>query len=73
MASVGDLVRLPMGEAHGLFNRSGATTVCWFWVTPTGRLYDLFAAIHALPEQDPDIVVKLAGEHEVQFLPPPSD
>ena len=71
-AGPGDLVRLPMGQPHGLFNRSGANVVCLFWVTPTGRLYDLFVAIHALGEnQTPDAVVALAGDHEVEFLPPP--
>jgi 2-polyprenyl-6-methoxyphenol hydroxylase-like FAD-dependent oxidoreductase/quercetin dioxygenase-like cupin family protein len=73
VAAPGDLVRLPMGEPHGLFNRSGATTVCLFWVTPAGRLYDLFVAIDAMPEQNPDAVVALAAEHEVEFLPPPPD
>jgi 2-polyprenyl-6-methoxyphenol hydroxylase-like FAD-dependent oxidoreductase len=71
VARAGDLVRLPMGQPHGLFNRSGATTVCLFWVTPTGRLYDLFVAIDALAEQTPDAVVALAGQHDVEFLPPP--
>jgi mannose-6-phosphate isomerase-like protein (cupin superfamily) len=72
VAREGDLVRLPMGQPHGLFNRSGATTVCLFWVTPTGRLYDLFVAIDGLAEQTPDAVVALAGQHEVEFLPPPA-
>jgi len=71
IAGAGDLVRLPMAEPHGLFNRSGATTVCLFWVTPRGQLYDLFVAIDALAEQTPDAVVALAGEHGVEFLPPP--
>jgi hypothetical protein len=63
-----------MGQPHGLFNRSGANVVCLFWVTPTGRLYDLFVAIHALGEnQTPDAVVALAGQHEVEFLPPPPE
>jgi 2-polyprenyl-6-methoxyphenol hydroxylase-like FAD-dependent oxidoreductase/quercetin dioxygenase-like cupin family protein len=70
-AGNGDLVRLPMGRPHGLFNRSGATLTCLFWVTPTGKLYDLFAGIDALAEQTPDAVVALAAEHEVDFLPPP--
>lgn len=69
-ARAGDLLRLPMGRPHGLFNRSAATVSCLFWVTPTGRLYDLFCAIDALAEQTPDAVVALAAEHEVQFLPP---
>lgn len=72
VARAGDLVRLPAGQPHGLFNRSDATTVCLFWVTPAARLYDLFVAIDALEEQDPDAVVALAREYEVEFLPPPS-
>jgi mannose-6-phosphate isomerase-like protein (cupin superfamily) len=72
-ATRGDLVRLPMGQPHGLFNRSGSTLTCLFWVTPTGRLYDLFVGIDALAEQTPDAVVALAAQHEVEFLPPPSE
>jgi 5-methylphenazine-1-carboxylate 1-monooxygenase len=72
-ARPGDLVRLPMGKPHGLFNRSGGTVLCLFWVTPTAKLYDLFVAIDALGEaQTPEAVVALAGEHQVEFLPPPS-
>jgi quercetin dioxygenase-like cupin family protein len=71
IATAGDLVRLPMGRPHGLFNRSGETLTCLFWVTPTGRLYDLFVAIHAMTEQTPDAVVALSAEHDVEFLPPP--
>jgi 5-methylphenazine-1-carboxylate 1-monooxygenase len=71
-ARPGDLLRLPMGQPHGLFNRSGTTVVCLFWVTPTGRLYDLFVGIDAMPQQTPDAVVALAADHEVEFLPPPA-
>ena len=72
VAGAGDLLRLPRGEPHGLFNRSGGTVVCLFWVTPAGPLYDLFVAIDALGEdQTPEAVVALAGEHGVEFLPPP--
>jgi 2-polyprenyl-6-methoxyphenol hydroxylase-like FAD-dependent oxidoreductase/quercetin dioxygenase-like cupin family protein len=72
-ADPGDLVRLPMGKPHGLFNRSGAQVTCLFWVTPTARLYDLFVAIDALENQTPEAVVALAADHEVQFLPPPEE
>ena len=72
-AGPGDLVRLPMGKPHGLFNRSGAQVVSLFWVAPTARLYDLFVAIDALADQTPEAVVALAGEHEVEFLPPPEE
>jgi hypothetical protein len=42
-----------------------------FWVSPTRRLYELFWAIHNLKEQNPDVVVQLAAEHNIHFLPPP--
>jgi 2-polyprenyl-6-methoxyphenol hydroxylase-like FAD-dependent oxidoreductase/mannose-6-phosphate isomerase-like protein (cupin superfamily) len=71
VAGPGDLLRMPMRRPHGLFNRSGETVVCLFWVTPTGRLYDLFVAIDAMDDQTPDAVVALASTHEVEFLPPP--
>ena len=68
-AGPGDLVRLTRGVAHGLFNKSGAVLPCLFWVAPTGKLWDLFKAIDGVP--DPAEVVRLAGLHEVDFLPPP--
>jgi 2-polyprenyl-6-methoxyphenol hydroxylase-like FAD-dependent oxidoreductase/quercetin dioxygenase-like cupin family protein len=71
VAGPGDLLRMPMGRPHGLFNRSGATVTCLFWVTPAGRLYDLFVAIDAMKDQNPDAVVALAAEYDVNFLPPP--
>jgi 5-methylphenazine-1-carboxylate 1-monooxygenase len=71
VATAGDLVRLPRGKPHGLFNRSGKTLYCWFWVTPKAKLYDLFAGIDAMADQNPDDVVALSAQHEVEFLPPP--
>ena len=68
-ASAGDLIRLPRGIPHGLFNHSQADITCLFWVSPTRRLWDLFQAIDNVP--DPAEVVRLAGLHEVNFLPPP--
>ena len=68
-ASGGDLIRLPRGIPHGLFNHSQANITCLFWVAPTRRLWDLFQAIDNVP--DPAEVVRLAGLHEVNFLPPP--
>jgi quercetin dioxygenase-like cupin family protein len=70
-AGPGDLVRMPMGLPHGIFNRSGETVKCLFWVSPTRRLYDLFWAIHSMAEQSPSEVVALSARHEVDFLPPP--
>ncbi len=70
VAKSGDTIRLPMGEPHGIFNRSGHTAKCVFWVSPTRKLFDLFNAIHNVP--DPAEVVRLAALHEVNFLPPPA-
>jgi quercetin dioxygenase-like cupin family protein len=67
----GDLIRMPRGIPHGLFNKSGRIVKCLFWVTPTRRLYDLFWGIHNMAEQTPAEVVALAARHEVDFLPPP--
>ena len=54
-----------------LINKSDQTVKCFFWVTPTRKLYDLFWAIHGMKEQVPDAVVALSANHEVVFLPPP--
>lgn len=66
----GDLARLPMGIPHGIFNKSETTAKCLFWVSPTRRLYDLFQALHNVP--DPAEVVKIAAAHDIHFLPPPA-
>jgi quercetin dioxygenase-like cupin family protein len=73
LASSGDLIRMPMGIPHGIFNKSDRTVKCFFWVSPTRRLYDLFWAIHNMAEQTPAEVVALAAKHEVDFLPPPDE
>ncbi|MEO0625209.1 MAG: cupin domain-containing protein [Pseudomonadota bacterium] len=69
-AGPGDLVRMPMGIWHGVFNRSGAEATAMFGVAPTRGLFDLFSKIHNVP--DPGEVVRLAAEHEIDFLPPPA-
>jgi uncharacterized cupin superfamily protein len=67
-AGPGDLVRLPQGQAHGIFNKSDADATSLFWVAPTRALAELFQRIHQVP--DPAEVVRIAAEHEVNFLPP---
>ena len=69
-AKAGDLVRMPRGVPHGIFNKSGETATSLFWVTPTRSLKTLFDRIHQVP--DPAEVVRIAAEHEVNFLPPPA-
>ncbi|WP_029032359.1 cupin domain-containing protein [Salinarimonas rosea] len=71
VAQAGDLIRMPKGMPHGIFNKTDQTVKCLFWVTPTRKLYDLFWGIHNLPEQEPGAVVALSARHEVEFLPPP--
>lgn len=71
-AEPGDLVRLPKGIPHGIFNKTDQDVKCLFWVSPSRRLYDLFWAIHNMgPKPDPAEVVALSAKHEVDFLPPP--
>jgi len=69
----GDLIKLPRNIPHGLFNKSDAPVKCLFWVAPTGRLYDLFWAIHSMKEENPAEVVALSARYEIDFLPPPPE
>ena len=70
-AEPGDLVHMPRGIPHGIFNKSDVAIKTLFWVSPAARLFDLFWAIHNMgPEPDPAKVVAIAAEHEVDFLPP---
>ena len=65
-ASAGDFIRLPMKIMHGLYNKSDQPIKCLFWVSPTGKLFDLFKKIDGVP--DPAEVTRLAGLHDVNFL-----
>ena len=72
VAEPGDLIRLPLGIPHGIFNKTDADVKCLFWVSPSRRIYDLFWALHNLgPTPDPAQVVAISAAHEVDFLPPP--
>lgn len=71
-AEPGDLVTLPRGIPHGIFNNSDITIKTLFWVTPSLQLYDLFWALHNLgPTADPAEVVAISAAHAIDFLPPP--
>jgi oxalate decarboxylase/phosphoglucose isomerase-like protein (cupin superfamily) len=67
-AGAGDLVRMPRGIPHGYFNKSDRPVRALFWVSPGGKLAALFDRLHNLT--DPEEVVRISGEHEVDFLPP---
>lgn len=71
VAGPGDMVRMPMGVAHGIFNRSGETASCTFGVAPSGKLFDLFGKLHNVT--DPAELVRISAEHDVNFLPPPGE
>jgi quercetin dioxygenase-like cupin family protein len=73
VAQPGDVIRLPMNIPHGIFNKSEQTVKCFFWVSPTRKLYDLFWAIHSMKEQNPPDVVALSARYEIMFLPPPAE
>jgi quercetin dioxygenase-like cupin family protein len=67
-ANAGDLVRLPRGIPHGYFNKSDKPARALFWVSPTQKLEALFNRLHNLT--DAAEIVRISGEHEVNFLPP---
>lgn len=68
VAKAGDLVRMPRGVPHGYFNKSDKPARALFWVSPAGKLRDLFEVLHDMT--DVDAVVKASAEHDVDFLPP---
>ncbi|KPL50873.1 cupin domain-containing protein [Prosthecomicrobium hirschii] len=67
-AKAGDLVRMPRGIPHGYFNKSDKPARALFWVSPAGKLEDLFIALNDLT--DVAEVVRLSAAHDVDFLPP---
>ncbi len=67
-AKAGDLVRMPRGIPHGYFNKSETPCRALFWVSPAGKLEDLFKQLH--DKSDIAEIVRLSAEHDVDFLPP---
>ena len=63
------MVRMPMGLAHGVYNRSGKEATCVFGVSPSRKIFELFGALDGVT--DPEELVRLSAQHEVNFLPPP--
>ncbi len=62
-----DLVSLPRGVPHAVFNKSGHICKCLCWVSPAGALPDLFRAVHDLPRQSPEALQGLSGRYGVTF------
>ena len=67
-AGQGSLVKMPKGVPQGSFNTSDEPARCLFWVTPAGTLKELFDTLHEMT--DPEQVVRVSAEHDVEFLPP---
>ncbi|MER5388437.1 cupin domain-containing protein [Saccharopolyspora sp. NPDC002686] len=69
-AGPGDTVRMPKGLPHAYYNRSEDLARALFWVSPAGRLAQLFDELHDL--EDPAEVVRVSTLYDVDFLPPGS-
>ena len=67
-AGPGDLVRMPRGLPHAYANNQMTAARALFWVTPGGRLRELFDRLHDLT--DIAEVVRHSRECDVEFLPP---
>ncbi len=67
-ARTGDLVRLPRGLPHGYFNKSALPARALFWVSPAGKLRELFEVLDDMT--DIDAAVRASAAHGVDFLPP---
>ena len=65
-AGPGDLVRMPKGIPHAYYNNSQSATRALFWVSPAGKLKELFDQLHDLT--DIAEVIRLSGLHEVDFV-----
>lgn len=68
VAKAGDLVRMPKGIPHGYFNKSDRPARALFWVSPAGRLEELFRTLHNMT--DIPAVIEASAAHDVDFLPP---
>jgi mannose-6-phosphate isomerase-like protein (cupin superfamily) len=69
-AGPGETVRMPKGLPHAYYIRGDQPGKSLFWVSPAGKLAQLFDQLHNL--EDPDEVVRRSALHDVDFLPPGS-
>jgi hypothetical protein len=57
---------MPIGVPHAYYNNTATPTRALFWVTPAGRLKELFDALHDL--SDIEEAMRLSALHDVQFV-----
>ena len=67
----GEIIAFPRYVTHSLFNNSGETAKGVFWAEPTNKAFDLFMAIHNVP--NPHEVVRIADVHDIHFQLPGSE
>ena len=65
-ARPGDLVRMPMGIPHAYYNNGDQPARALFWVTPAGRLKELFDRLHDLT--DIEEAIRISALHGVDFV-----
>jgi len=65
-ARPGDLVRMPMGIPHAYYNNGDQPARGLFWVTPAGKLKELFDRLHDLT--DIAEAIRISALHEVDFV-----
>jgi quercetin dioxygenase-like cupin family protein len=73
-AKAGDLIKMPKGMPHGIWQKGGKTTRTLWTVVPAGKMEDLLKALGTLPANqppDPAQVGKIFAEHDIELLPPP--
>jgi quercetin dioxygenase-like cupin family protein len=65
-ASAGDLVRMPRGIPHSYANNTATPTRALFWVSPAGRLKELFDRLHDLA--DIHEAIRISALHDIDFV-----
>jgi quercetin dioxygenase-like cupin family protein len=65
-ASAGDLVRMPRGIPHSYANNTATPTRALFWVSPAGKLKELFDRLHDLA--DIQEAIRISALHDVDFV-----
>jgi quercetin dioxygenase-like cupin family protein len=68
-ARPGDLVRMPRGIPHAYYNNTDRPTRALFWVSPAGKLKELFDQLHDLT--DVAEAMRISALHEVDFMQGP--
>jgi quercetin dioxygenase-like cupin family protein len=73
-AGAGDLIKMPKGVPHGIWQKGDKNTRTLWTVVPAGQMEDLLKALGQLPANqppDPTQVGKIFAEYNLELLPPP--